>query len=645
MPNQLYYGVKPYIPWHMRMLFRRLLARQIRRRCQELWPINPKAARPPEGWRGWPEGKQFAVVLTHDVEGSKGLDRCRQLMNLEQRYAFRSSFNLIPAGDYEVPAELREDMIRNGFEVGVHDLYHDGKLFRSRARFSQYATQINRYLQDWGASGFRSGFMHHELDWMHELEIAYDASTFDTDPFEPQPDGVDTIFPFWVAGPSSRGGYVELPYTLPQDSTMFLLLRERSTEIWKRKVDWIAAHGGMVLVDVHPDYMDFGDRSVLRQYYPTERYEELLGYIRQQYAGQYWHALPHEVAEFCAADKLSSPTCSHDFPCLRKPKATLAQCQMKFPLQKMNVADFASFERFLGQRVIEVNRIYWRQVRPFFYRPLLTFQELSPGSVALPLTARLGGIQFAVGESTQGNSSLHFRIFENAAAYSIESLDYNRRRQVKLAAKRAVIRPITDVNEFKQRAYLVYLSFRERTQYSYGARRENRDYFSRWADMLFHTPKILILGGYRDGELGSVSLSFLIENTLVYATFFCDDMSLRLHLPDLMLHSVREFGAHCPGVDQVFAGMYKGGVGLDNFYALRGSKIVTKAASLRINPFADRVLRYCLPRQYGRLWGRIGGDFGFSRTAANMSRTPGGPVQTSQCEADHSMEGRVAAKR
>ena len=30
------------------------------------------------------------------------------------------------------------------------------------------------------------------------LNIAYDASTFDTDPFEPQPDGVNTIFPFWV---------------------------------------------------------------------------------------------------------------------------------------------------------------------------------------------------------------------------------------------------------------------------------------------------------------------------------------------------------------------------------------------------------------------------------------------------------------
>ena len=78
----------------------------------------------------------------------------------------------------------------------------------------------------------------HNLEWISDLEIQYDASTFDTDPFEPQPDGVETIFPFWVSRPSSlnsqlstlnhpRSGYVELPYTLPQDSTVFNFLGKR----------------------------------------------------------------------------------------------------------------------------------------------------------------------------------------------------------------------------------------------------------------------------------------------------------------------------------------------------------------------------------------------------------------------------------
>ena len=46
---------------------------------------------------------------------------------------------------------------------------------------------------------------------------------------------------------------MELPYTLPQDSTMFNVLQETSPDIWKKKLDWIAQRGGMVLVNVHPD--------------------------------------------------------------------------------------------------------------------------------------------------------------------------------------------------------------------------------------------------------------------------------------------------------------------------------------------------------------------------------------------------------
>jgi glycosyltransferase involved in cell wall biosynthesis len=219
-------------------------------------------------------------------------------MQVEQEYGFRSSFNLIPEGGYQVSAELREELERNGFEVGVHDLYHDGKLYWTRARFSRSAKQINHYLKKWGVGGFRSGFMHHNLDWLCDLDVKYDASTFDTDPFEPQSDGVNTIFPFWVPRPAG-GGYVELPYTLPQDSTMFFLLREQSIEIWKRKIDWIVKCGGMMLVNVHPDYVGFEMKNERREF-PVAHYRELLAYIRDKYAGQYWHALPREIAAYCA---------------------------------------------------------------------------------------------------------------------------------------------------------------------------------------------------------------------------------------------------------------------------------------------------------------------------------------------------------
>ena len=56
-------------------------------------------------------------------------------------------------------------------------------------------------------------------------------------------------------------GYIELPYTLAQDSTLFILLQEQSAEIWRRKLDWVAEHGGMALVNVHPDYLTFKGKA------------------------------------------------------------------------------------------------------------------------------------------------------------------------------------------------------------------------------------------------------------------------------------------------------------------------------------------------------------------------------------------------
>lgn len=311
--NRIYYAFKPLLPDALRLTLRRWFTLRTRARTRNVWPVLPGSERAPQGWPGWPDGKQFAFVLTHDVEGPYGLANCTELMKLEMRLGFRSSFYLIPEGPYVVTADLRRELFRNGFEVGVHDLHHDGRLYRNRRSFFKKAQRINRYLEEWGAVGFRSGFMLHKLDWLHDLNILYDASTFDTDPFEPQPDGVGTIFPFWVSGEKASGaplqvaetegsssgaGYVELPYTLCQDSTLFLLLGEPNEEIWIRKLDWIVQHGGMALLNTHPDYFSTESVKPNSWRFPAHLYERFLETVRSRYGGAYWHATAGELASW-----------------------------------------------------------------------------------------------------------------------------------------------------------------------------------------------------------------------------------------------------------------------------------------------------------------------------------------------------------
>jgi len=286
-----------------------------------------------------------------------------------------------------------------------------------------------------------------------------------------------------------------------------------------------------------------------------------------------------------------------------------SQCRkteiMSIDWQEMAAGEFAAFEQLLDPHIVLRNDVYWRQVRPFFYRPLLPFRELVPAAVKPPPLARLGGFQHAVPPGERANSCLNLLLFENAEAYSLEQLDYNRKRQVKQAAKQFVIRPVADVREFKEQAYPVYLSFYERTHYQHGAQRQNRAFFFQWAEDLFQLPKVVILGGYRKGMLEGVSVSLLVEETLCYAMFFCNSESLRAGLSDLMLHTVRDAAAQSRRVKQIFSGMYKGGNGLDDFYLLRGCQVVRKPALLNVNPLAAFFLKHFLSRYYAHMRGEI----------------------------------------
>jgi peptidoglycan/xylan/chitin deacetylase (PgdA/CDA1 family) len=296
----LYYLIKPVLPRRMQIAARRAFAQRVRSRHERRghfprWPIEPVLVeRFEEHLRArlrdtgadavpfiglWPTAHRFAYILTHDVEGPRGVANIRTVLEVERRHGMVSSWNLV-ADDYTVDDALRQTIAAAGGEVGLHGLTHDNRLFSSRAAFERQLPEIHRRLQAWGVEGFRSPATRRNSAWMPELRAGYDSSFPDTDPFEPQPGGCCSILPYFL------GDMVELPITLVQDHTLFEILREQDITLWRDKALWVARHGGLVTVLVHPDYLLTDER--------LRRYDELLSFLGSLEGG--WHALPRDVA-------------------------------------------------------------------------------------------------------------------------------------------------------------------------------------------------------------------------------------------------------------------------------------------------------------------------------------------------------------
>lgn len=243
----------------------------------------------------WPEGRECAFVLTHDIESAVGQKFVAQLADFEEMLGFRSSFNFV-IDSYSVDKGLIANLQQRGFEIGVHGLKHDGKLFNSHRIFHHHAKQINERLSDFGAVGFRSPLTLRQPEWMQALNVKYDLSFFDTDPFEPMPGGTMSIWPFFL------GHFVELPYTLVQDYTLTSILAEASPRIWLEKVDFIQAYRGMVLINTHPDF--------LRSKGTWNVYCEFLQNIKER--NMSWNALPRETAAWWRARSDGGLSSSND---------------------------------------------------------------------------------------------------------------------------------------------------------------------------------------------------------------------------------------------------------------------------------------------------------------------------------------------
>jgi hypothetical protein len=296
--RKLYYWVRPLTIQFVRKRVQQFHARDWRQRNFPTWPVDTTvenlterlmllalAAKDTEQvpfiWF-WPAGARGCLTMTHDVETEVGRDHCRELMDLDDAFGIKASFQFVPEKRYAVPSKLLESIRARGFEIGVHDLNHDGGLFDSREKFLRRAKIINRYGREYGARGFRAGVLYRKPEWYDALDFSFEMSIPNVAHLDPQHGGCCTVMPYFI------GDILELPVTTTQDYTLFHLLNEHSIDLWKKQTDLILEKNGFASFIVHPDYV------IERE--PKRVYEVLLGYLQDLRAREnVWFALPSEI--------------------------------------------------------------------------------------------------------------------------------------------------------------------------------------------------------------------------------------------------------------------------------------------------------------------------------------------------------------
>jgi hypothetical protein len=296
--RSIYYFLRPTLPVAVRKHLQRTWLNGWDRIAFPKWPVDVSVEhlmertmtlvmkargleRVPFVWF-WPDGMPSATMMTHDVEGSAGASFCDQLMDLDDSYGIKSSFQFVPQGRFAAPMTVLEAARARGFEVNVHDLNHDGYLFHEKKQFEQRAEQINRYARFGQCRGFRSGSMYRKQAWFGAFELSYDMSVPNVAHLEAQRGGCCTVLPYFI------GNILELPLTTTQDYSVFNILGDYSIALWKEQIARVRERNGLLSFVTHPDYL-IEERARLV-------YRELLAHLSElRTQKQTWIALPADI--------------------------------------------------------------------------------------------------------------------------------------------------------------------------------------------------------------------------------------------------------------------------------------------------------------------------------------------------------------
>lgn len=210
---------------------------------------------------GWPGGKKYAFMLTHDVD-SNWLYKKENLdlfLAAEDRAGVKGAWYFVN-GLYRHDFAKIDRLAAAGHEIGLHGDNHDHKIaFLPEAEMRRRLDGCRRFIDRYAVKGFRSPHYLRTPGFYEVLKdyVRYDTSMHDSynpaNAVEQFREGCSAIHPFTLS--DGADALLELPITIPEDYELYDPGRGAASIAGPQlaQVEEIKRRGGLATLVIHPE--------------------------------------------------------------------------------------------------------------------------------------------------------------------------------------------------------------------------------------------------------------------------------------------------------------------------------------------------------------------------------------------------------
>ena len=201
-----------------------------------------------------------SLLVTHDVETEKGLNRAISMKGIEDELDLHSTWFIV-SDEYPIRNEIVRELT-NGSEIGSHDIRHDGRLihihdFEDLVRRLKVSKSRLEGISGKRVVSFRSPLLQFNKRIISALEAAGYMNDFSLPCWESVHPSTMSGFGIEAVYPISLGRIVEHPLTLYQDHQLLNVRGMKTHQANKFLIEQshvVLSFGGDIVLLIHPDY-------------------------------------------------------------------------------------------------------------------------------------------------------------------------------------------------------------------------------------------------------------------------------------------------------------------------------------------------------------------------------------------------------